>query len=180
MSAALTVTVQYVACAPSLLPQWTQNKRCARHHAQRLAAGLPRVPSLGSANVLPQWSCSGSPNERQSRRKQPTNTVYFEVFRHVEHDAPVSWPIGHDAGHRQVGVPLYCCYYKTILPRQTWTLADVCWNALQEKLCHDQREEMRAGLHVDCEACASAGKKSADVESRNRKKVHNRFRVVLQ
>eukprot|EP00904_Undaria_pinnatifida_P000353 jgi/Undpi1/10318/HiC_scaffold_28.g12769.m1 len=40
----------------------------------------------------------------------------------------------------------------------------------QEKLCHDQREEMRAGLHVDCEACASAGKKSADVESRNRKK----------
>ncbi|CAM9742313.1 unnamed protein product, partial [Ectocarpus sp. 4 AP-2014] len=40
----------------------------------------------------------------------------------------------------------------------------------QEKLCRDMREEMRAGLHVDCEACSSAGKKSADIKSRNQKK----------
>eukprot|EP00752_Nemacystus_decipiens_P004466 g4078.t1 len=40
----------------------------------------------------------------------------------------------------------------------------------QEKLCRQQREEMRAGLHVECEACASAGKKSADIKSRNLKK----------
>ncbi|CAM9443280.1 unnamed protein product, partial [Ectocarpus fasciculatus] len=40
----------------------------------------------------------------------------------------------------------------------------------QEKLCRDMREEMRAGLHVDCEACSSAGKKSADIRSRNQKK----------
>ncbi|CAM9754308.1 unnamed protein product, partial [Scytosiphon promiscuus] len=40
----------------------------------------------------------------------------------------------------------------------------------QEKLCRLQREEMRAGLQVDCEACASAGKKSADIKSRNLKK----------
>lgn len=43
----------------------------------------------------------------------------------------------------------------------------------QYKFCHQQREEMRAGLHVDCDACASAGKKSADMRARFLKKVRN-------
>lgn len=36
------------------------------------------------------------------------------------------------------------------------------------------REEMRAGLQVDCDACASAGKLSTDIKSRNLKKVRQR------
>ncbi|CAM9490420.1 unnamed protein product [Pylaiella littoralis] len=42
----------------------------------------------------------------------------------------------------------------------------------QYKFCHQQREEMRAGLHVDCDACASAGKKSADMRARFLKKAY--------
>eukprot|EP00752_Nemacystus_decipiens_P004500 g4109.t1 len=80
-----------------------------------------------------------------------------------------------DGSQKQGGIALEHAleHGAAVALQQAWRRRRACVfvkELKQEKLCRVQREEMRAGLHVDCEACSSAGEKSADLKSRNLKK----------